>query len=241
MPAARRILLLLLTSSLLVLSTLLAACASEAPATPTHAIETAKPVATAAAQPTVSPTLAVGLPPVAATVAVGTVSCRVGPGGGYLLRTVLREGDSVQILGQMELNDNWVLIATAEFPAGCWVNTSVLDFAEALLNTITDPHRVLPVTTYYSPLRNVRATRNGDVVRVRWDPMILRDGDDSLQTPYVVEAWICQNGEFIFRTFGTEEYGVQIRDEDGCAQDSYGQVAGAEKAGYTMWTSIPWP
>lgn len=235
MPAVRRIILPLLIGGLL------AACASEAPATPTAAVETSTAAATVTPRPTASPTHAVGLAPVDATVAVGTVSCRVGPGGGYLLRTVLREGEAVQILGQMELNSNWVLIATAEFPAGCWVNTSVLSFDDAPLNTITDPHRVLPVTTYYSPLRNVRATRTGDVVRVRWDPMILRDGDDSLQTPYVVEAWVCQNGEFVFRTFGTEEYGIQIRDEDGCEQESRGQVAGAEKSGYTMWVSIPWP
>lgn len=235
MQAARRILLQLLISSLL------AACSSELPATPIAVAETSTAGPTTAPQPTASPTFAVGLAPLDATVAVGTVSCRVGPGGGYLLRTVLREGDAVQILGQMEMNPNWVLIATSEFPAGCWVNTSVLNFAEGELNTISDPHQVLPVTTYYSPLRNVRATRNGDVVRVRWDPMILRDGDDPLQTGYVVEAWICQNGEFVFRTFGTDEYGVQIRDEEGCEQDSRGQVAAAEKAGYTLWVSIPWP
>jgi hypothetical protein len=154
---------------------------------------------------------------------------------------VLYEGDAAEIRGQMELNENWVLISTVAFPAGCWINTDLLSFGEAEFNILSDPHIVLPMTTYYSPLRGVTATRSGDVVRVRWDPLILREGDDSLQTPYVVEAWVCQNGVFVFRAYGTDEYAVRIVDEEGCAETSRAQVAGAEINGYTDWVTVQWP
>lgn len=226
----------------LMLAWLLAACSSPAAPTPTTAAEIATAPATQA-QPSATPVAALQatLAPLPAQLSVGTASCRMGPGGAYLLVTVLREGDAVNILGQMELNENWVLVATNERPAGCWINTSSLEFEETELNVIDDAHRVMAFTSYYSPLRNVTATRNGDVVRVRWDPLVVRAGDDALQTDYVVEAWVCQNGAFVFRAVGTNEYGLQIRDEQGCDEESHAQAAGVEINGYTQWIAIPWP
>jgi hypothetical protein len=117
-----------------------------------------------------------------------------------------------------------------------------VDYAEgSVFNTISDPHIVLPLSNYYSPLHNVIATRNGDEVRVRWDPMVLRAGDALEETPYVLAAWVCQNGNFVFRSAGTAEFAVFIRDEDGCSQTSHGMVMGAEKHGYTLPVTVQWP
>jgi hypothetical protein len=141
----------------------------------------------------------------------------------------------------MELNANWILVRPTN-QAACWINTDLVQASQdGPFNPISDPHAVLPMTSYYSPLRNVTATRTGNVVRVRWDPLILREDDESQQTPYVLEAWVCQNGEYVFRAFGTEEFGIRVIDESGCEAQSRGQVAGAEIHGYTNWVPVPWP
>ena len=182
------------------------------------------------------------LPPVAGEVRVENASCRVGPGGGYLLRTLLHSDDAVEILGQMERNANWMLVRVTETSANCWINTNLLDFtADSLFNVISDPHIVLPFTDYYSPLRGVVATRSDDIVRVRWDPMILREGDAPDDTPYVLAAWVCQNGNFVFRAVGTREFALRIRDEGSCSELSHGMVMGAEIRGYTQPVQVQWP
>jgi hypothetical protein len=230
--------------ALIIICIIISACTSAPAATETQTVnppaetitDTAAPIATATIS--IQPTSA----PVPGTVNVANVSCRVGPGGGYLLRQVLHSSDAVEVLGQMELNGNWVLIRVTETSANCWVNTGVVDYpADSTFNVISDPHIVLPYTNYYSPLRGVIATRNGDVVRVRWDPLILREADAITETPYVLAAWVCQNGTFVFRSAGTDEFAVFIRDERGCDQSSHGLVMGAEKHGYTMPVVVDWP
>jgi hypothetical protein len=146
----------------------------------------------------------------------------------------------------MDLNVNWVLVQVADSGTKCWINTSLVNtLAESessfTFNIITDPHIILPYTTYYSPLRSVIATRNGDTVRVRWEPLVLRDADKTNETPYILAAWVCQNGTFVFRTAGTDEFAVFIRDETGCDESSHGLVIGAEKHGYTIPVVVDWP
>ncbi len=173
---------------------------------------------------------------------MANASCRVGPGGPYMMRQVLHDGAAVEILGQMDLNANWILLRVTETSSLCWINTNLVDYAaNSAFNLINDPHIVLPYTTYYSPLRGVIATRNGDVVRVRWDPLVLREADQTEGTPYVLAAWVCQNRNFVFRSAGTEEFAVFIRDEAGCDQSSHGLVMGAEKHGYTLPVVVDWP
>ncbi len=104
-----------------------------------------------------------------------------------------------------------------------------------------DPHIVLPWSPYYDHLTGVSAVRNGDEVTVFWNPLYLRAGDDSLQTPYVVEAWVCQNGEFVFSPVGAYTSAAKVTDERGCDEQSHARVFAAEKHGYTQWVNIPWP
>ena len=230
-------------ASVFLAATLLAACAQApeatealAPETATETIAVAAPSATAIVG--VTPTNA----PVPGTVNVANASCRVGPGGAYLLREIVHDGDEVEILATMDLNANWILIRVIPSSANCWINTDLIDFpAESAFNIVSDPHIVLPYSDYYSPLRGVRATRNGDVVRVRWEPIVVRQGDELEETPYVLAAWVCQNGNFVFRSTGTEEFSVFIRDEQNCTESSHGLMLGAEKHGYTMPVVVDWP
>jgi hypothetical protein len=99
----------------------------------------------------------------------------------------------------------------------------------------------LPRTTYYGPLTGVSASRSGNQVIVSWNGITLRPDLDSLQTPYVIEAWVCRGGKFFFEPTGSYTTSATIIDEPGCAERSHGRVMAAEKHGYTQWVEIPWP
>jgi len=99
----------------------------------------------------------------------------------------------------------------------------------------------LPQSPYYGPPTGVKATRDGNEVTVFWYGIKLKAGDDSEQFPYLVEAWVCQNGQIIFTPVGSYATAVKITDEPGCAEPSHGRLYGVEKHGYTKWVEIPWP
>lgn len=172
-------------------------------------------------------------------------SCRFGPGGGYLLRTTLFQGNAVEILGYMYQNQNWLFLHTVAKPkVNCWVSAELIDlhFERSRILPIDDPHLVLPFTTQpYGPLKGVGARRAGNVVTVFWDPFDYLPGDDSLQDKYLVEAWVCQGGEFVFRAYGTNSTSVEIQDEPGCDEESHARAMGSDKHGYTRWVNVAWP
>lgn len=82
--------------------------------------------------------------------------------------------------------------------------------------------------------------REGKTVIISWDALTLRAGDDSLQYPYLVEAWVCQAGQLIFEPIGSWETSIRVQDEPGCAEPSHARVYGVEKHGYTAWVTVPW-
>jgi hypothetical protein len=172
------------------------------------------------------------------------LSCRFGPGGAYLLRSTLYAGEEVAILGHMLLNDNWLLVHRVSRPDfNCWVSGNFLDwFAEPeYVPYIENPHLVLPWSPYYDALKGVSASREGNIVTVSWGKLELNAGDDSLQIPYLIEAWVCQDGEFVFRAVGSNTLSAKVLDEAGCEETSYARLFGVEKHGYTRWVQIPWP
>ncbi|MEX2162586.1 MAG: hypothetical protein WD751_11845 [Anaerolineales bacterium] len=203
--------------------------------------ETATPTVTLTASATLSPTPDF----VWGVINVEMASCRFGPGGGYLLRTTLYEGDVVEILGHMELNENWWFLHTTKRPDfNCWVSQELISLGgdPAKIFPIDDPHLVLPFTTQpYSALRGVSASRSGNIVTVRWEPFEYLPGDDSEQYKYLVEAWVCQGGVFVFRAYGTNQTFVEIQDEPSCSEQSHARAFGADKHGYTSWVNVPWP
>lgn len=239
----------------------LSACSALAPeptATPT-ATFTLTPSATATATktatptqtetPTITPTASETLPPtpdfVWGTVNVAQASCRFGPGGGYLLRTTLFEGDMVEILGHMELNENWWFLHNVDRPNfNCWVSQELIDLGgdRAKIFPIADPHLVLPFTTQpYTALRGVSATRSGNIVTIRWEDFQWLAGDQSNQDKFLIEAWVCQNSEFVFRAYGTNDTSIEIQDEPTCDEPSHARAFGSDKHGYTNWVQVPWP
>jgi hypothetical protein len=244
---------------------LLSACSAPEPTTtPTATVTpsstvTATPTTTATATATLTPsqtptpseTPTPSLTPsptydfLAGTINVDMASCRFGPGGGYLLRTTLYKGDLVEVQGYMYQNVNWLFVHSIDRPKfKCWVSAELIDlhFDRSLALPIDDPHLVLPFTTQpYGALKGVDARRAGNVVTVFWDPFDYLPGDDSLQDKYLVEAWVCQDGQFVFRAYGTNRTSVDIQDEPGCTDESHARAFGSDKHGYTSWVNVPWP
>ncbi|MGH2581878.1 MAG: hypothetical protein ACRDFQ_03155 [Anaerolineales bacterium] len=224
------------------------ACITTAPPPLPTATTSPEPTSISPATATASPAIsfAVGETPTAGTffgqVNVARASCRYGPGGGYRLRVALDKGDEVQVLGPMQLNPNWILVQPIDQGFNCWINTDLVDMlGEMVAPTIADAHIILPMSTYYGPLQGISARRDGNLVRVRWDPIVLREGDKTTDMDYVVETWICLNGEFVFRAFGSETHSLYIRDDEGCPELSHAQVMAVEKNGYTQPAEVPWP
>lgn len=246
------------------LAALLAGCSALAPeptATPTltpsltasataTATPSRTPTATITLTPSVTPTPSPTLPPTPSftwgTINVEMASCRFGPGGGYLLATTLYKGNTVEVLGHMELNESWWLVNLVEYKPQrkCWVSQELITLGvdRSLVYPLDNPHAVLPWTRQpYQPLQGVRASRNGTLVTVSWQPFDYLPGDDSLQNKYLVEAWVCQDGQFVFRAYGTNNTSIDIQDEQTCSEPSHARAFGSDKHGYTGWVGVPWP
>ena len=174
-------------------------------------------------------------------VIIEQMACRFGPGTMYLFKYSVFQEQVYQIIGRMEYS-SWILIQASRGQNPCWVNSKYIE-VRGDINYVpyVDPHIVLAWSPYYDALTGVSAQRNGDVVTVFWNLLELRAGDSSEQVPYVVEAWVCQGGEFVFAPMGSYTSAAEVVDEPGCELESYGRVLAAEKHGYTQWRKIDWP
>lgn len=204
--------------------------------------ETATPIPTDTPIPTIAPTYVESLR--AKVIVEGRLSCRFGPGAPYLYKFTFAKGTLIELLGRMEYSD-WVLAQAIGGDNRCWVNggPEYLEITGDVTSLApVDPHIVLAWSPYYTNgMSGVTATRDGDVVTVGYNGLALRAGDDSEQTPYVLEAWVCQGGEFVFTAEGSYGFAIEVVDEPGCVQTSHGRVAAAEKHGYTPFVEVVWP
>lgn len=208
-------------------------------ATPT---ETATPTATETPTPTITPTYVESLR--AKVIVDGRLACRFGPGAPYLFKFSFAGTATIELVGRMEYSD-WVLAQAVGGDNRCWVNGGP-EFLEIDGDPMSlppvDPHVVLVWSPYYTNgMSGVSGFRHENVVTVGYNALVLRAGDDSEQTPYVLEAWVCQGGEFVFTAEGSYTYAIEVLDEPGCAETSRGRVAAAEKHGYTPFVEVPWP
>ncbi len=226
--------------------------------TPTMAL-TPKPIIqpsyTSSPKPTQSPTVSVPISPsqtatqfytptFSPTYAVlrGTVleqsNCRYGPGAAYLYKYGLYAGNNLEIIGRNETG-TWIVVQAIGGTNPCWIKASLMDIHGETL-ALAPASLPLPQSPYYGPLSGVSSVRYGDSVIISWSPLYLKAGDDSLQYPYLIEAWLCHNGELIFEPIGSWETIVTVTDESGCSDPSHARVYGVEKHGYTAWVSVPW-
>ncbi|OGO14600.1 MAG: hypothetical protein A2030_08400 [Chloroflexi bacterium RBG_19FT_COMBO_50_10] len=166
-------------------------------------------------------------------------NCRYGPGAPYLYKYGLYSGNNLEIIGRNELG-TWIVIQAIGGSNPCWVKASLLKF-EGDVVSLAPASLPLPQSPYYGPVSGVSAVRNGDYVTISWNPIHLKAGDDSLQYPYLIEAWLCQDGQLLFSPIGSWETIVTVQDESGCLEPSHARVYGVEKHGYTAWVEAPWP
>jgi hypothetical protein len=175
----------------------------------------------------------------------GRLACRFGPGDPYLYKFTFAPTATIELVGRMEYS-NWVLARAIGGTNRCWVNggQGYLEIqGERLALPARHPHLVMPFSSYYAPMSNVGATREGATVTVTYGGIVLvpERGDDSEQVPYVLEAWVCQGGEHVFIAVGSYGFSAEVEDDPTCSISSHGRVSAAEKHGYVQWVEVPWP
>jgi hypothetical protein len=173
---------------------------------------------------------------------VERVSCRYGPGAMYLYLYGMLQGATQDVIGRND-DGSWALTQSRGDATTCWVRADLMDLNGDILSVAPihpDDYR-LPMSPYYGPLTGVSATRSDDQVTIAWHPLILRPGDDSEQTPYVLQIWACRDGEIVMQSIGAYQATASVTDESGCPDPSRGRITAAEKHGYTKFVEIPWP
>lgn len=209
---------------------------------------TSTPTVTVTPSPTLTPTPTETATPVPTyvklrgKVTIDQAVCHYGPGAPYLYKYGVYKGSNLEILRREALS-NYIEIQAIGGSNPCWVRQDYMEIKGDLANLqpVSAEDVKLPMSPYYPPLTGVSARRDGDKVTVFWHPLMLRAGDDSEQVPYIVEAWVCQDGQMKFIPAGSYQTALEITDEAGCAEPSHGFVIAAEKHGYTRRVAIPWP
>jgi hypothetical protein len=168
--------------------------------------------------------------------------CHYGPGAPYLYKYGVYKGSNLEVLRRAE-GGNYIEIQAIGGNNPCWVKVDYLE----LKGNFTDLEPVrfdqvkLPLSPYYAPPTGASAVRNNSTVTFTWHPLVLRAGDDSEQTPYIVEAWVCQGKEMVFIPLGAYQTTVEVIDESGCSEPSRARLLAAEKHGYTRPVEIQIP
>ncbi len=166
-------------------------------------------------------------------------NCRYGPGAPYLYKYALIEGSNLEIIGRNDLG-TWILVRAIGGKNPCWVKASLMKIKGDVMN-VAPTYIPLPQSPYYGPVTGASAVRKGNKVIISWNAVHLRAGDDSEQYPYLIEAWVCINGQQVFTPVGSYSTIATILDEPGCSNPSHGRLYAVEKHGYTRWVAIPWP
>lgn len=259
-----KIRLLLLLTSL----ALLAACSAPSPSnteTPTRlppsvtlpptAVITPMPSATrspapsATASPTpLTPTATVSPSPtpeytnLRGVVTVAQAVCHYGPGKPYLYKYGVVEGSRLEIIARLE-DASFLEVRAIGGDNPCWLNAEYMRVEGDIqqVRPVRPEDVDLPWSPYYAALPSAAAKRDGNQVTVWWPPLILKAGDGSEQVPYLLETWLCREGQLRFEPAGAWQTQITLTDEPGCSQPSHARLYGVEKHGYTKWIEVPWP
>lgn len=170
------------------------------------------------------------------TINVPQAHCRYGPSTGYLHAADLYQGDTGTVRGRNN-SGTWLYIKFDKLNYFCWIAASVADVKGDVL-LIYPVERKLPVSTLYGPPTGVTAVRQGNLVRVAWNKVNMTEDDDR---GYMIEAYICQDGRYIFVVVATNNTFYEFTDGKGCPLASSGLLYTVEKHGYTDPVPIPWP
>jgi hypothetical protein len=175
-------------------------------------------------------------------VTIDQAVCHYGPGAPYLYKYGVYKGSNLEIIARAEPGE-YIEVQAIRGTNPCWLNPKYMNIKGDLkdVQPINPLDVNLPLSPYYKPPTNYSARRDGTTVTVFWSQLVLRAGDDSEQTPYIVEAFVCRGGKIVFDPVGTYKLAVKIEDEPGCSEPSHARLIAAEKHGYTRPVEIAWP
>lgn len=227
--------------------------ATQTPNPTSTVTETLTATLTATLTPTPAPTYT-NLTGIIANPLSNLVACRFGPGDVYLYRFGPQNGIQMDISGKAEIRtrretETWLWGLLDGYLDPCWVNAKyvrlngdVSSLESVYPGKVNLP--ILPESGWRWPApQNVKALRQGDQVNIYWDfydvPLGERESESSPR--YVLELWLCQDGQVAFNPRGASESALQVSDQAGCAEPSHGQIYLAEKHGYIGPVEIPWP
>ena len=226
------------TSTLTYTPTITATATHTATATITPSITPTPSITlTPSITPTPSITLTITPTPKVRARVLEQANCRYGPGLAYLFEWGLYEGDRVTLLGRNQ-EGTWVYVDPWTYKDYCWVSVKVLEL-DGDIHTVPQIRTLLPYTEFYYPPKNVQYGRlsTGEVI-ITWDLVPMSYDDDR---GYLIEAWVCQDGQLRFTPVHVWEPPAIIPDEPGCSEPSSGRLYTAEKHGYSKWVPIYWP
>jgi len=164
-------------------------------------------------------------------------NCRYGPGAAYLYEWGLYPANHVDILATNQLRD-WYYIHPWYFLGDCWVRAELIEVLRGDTSTLRPFYGILPFSELYKPPRTVSAVRSGDEVTISWSSVWMTEED---YVGYLIEAWLCVDGQLIFTPIAVDGLAYTVHDEAGCLQPSSARVYTAEMHGYTEWRRVQWP
>ena len=164
-------------------------------------------------------------------------NCRYGPGAAYLYECGLYPANHVDILATNQLRD-WYYIHPWYFLGDCWVRAELIEVLRGDTSTLRPFYGILPFSELYKPPRTVSGVRSGDEVTISWSSVWMTEED---YVGYLIEAWLCVDGQLIFTPIAVDGLAYTVHDEAGCLQPSSARVYTAEMHGYTEWRRVDWP
>jgi hypothetical protein len=173
------------------------------------------------------------------TVAVPVVNCRFGPDTIYVAPYGLRFGKIREAIGRDETGA-WLLVREIEGKKACWVSAPTVT-VQGDPSTLAIAPTKLSFTDKYGPPPYINATRNGDQVQVSWGDVPLTKEDVFIDSHYLLETWLCSNGQFLHKLTATNDLSLVLTDDASCAESSHAQIYTATRSGYSNPAKIPWP
>ena len=203
---------------------------------------TVTPSQTPSPTPTITDTPTETLTPTETPLVVTSTSqafCRYGPSTAFLPNVDIYEGDRMVVDGRYEYG-GWLWVKPDKVDRHCWIAASLVTPTINLSEVwVVDYRIIMPFTDDIEAPTNVVAVRNGDKVKISWDPTNVKP---EAFRGYLIDAWVCQDTIFFKYIAHTNETSIIITDQQNtCAGTSGAVFYGVTKWGYTDPTIVTWP
>jgi hypothetical protein len=179
--------------------------------------------------PSLTPTLTIPPTPEPLVVTVLVHSqCLYGPGSAYFYKYGLLETSWMEVIGR-NLDGSWLYVQGVHGWNPCWVKATLVKFNTGDIQDVPIVWAELPYSNLYQPPQAVSANRVGNEVTIFWEPVWMTEDD---YRGYLIEAWVCQDGQQVFLPIGyvtsfdqiSSMIAVKVTDEPGCLVSSNARI-----------------